>query len=387
MKHIYYMALSLLIASSIFAGCQNAEYGVLKNQAYITQTKTNPNTVVKVFIDKENVTANLSVRLSGPAKTDCAFKLSEDAATLMHYNSLNYTDYQFLTPEQYTLSSNQVTIHKGETISESIDLNILPLTDEMKNSGKKFAVAISLSSDDGNASILTPGARIIYILDPAIVTNVPVFGPQNNAYIKLEEDLALSEWTVEFCVNMSMLGKDIGELNNQALLDACSELGEADGQIYTRFGDAPIAGDVLQIKTQGSQMNSQMHFETNKWYHIAWVCTGTKLYLYVDGKLDNSIDLPGKVTNISKEKCKIGNSDYLRSDLRMSELRLWTRALKQKEIANNMYAVNPSSDGLFFYFKLNEGSGINFTDATGKGNKAYCVQENWMTGVRLNENN
>lgn len=387
MKHFYHISLILSLAATIISGCQDAEYGVLENQAYITQTKTNPNTVVKVFIDQEDVTANLSVRMSGPASEDCHFSLREDSALLDHYNSLNYTDYQFLSQEQYSISSRDVTIRKGETISEALDLKILPLTTEMKESGNKYAVAVSLTSNDENVDILKPGASIVYILDPAIVTDVPVFGPQNNAYIKLEEDLALSEWTVEFCVNMSLLGKGIGELNNQALLDAGSALGEADGQIYTRFGDAPIAGNALQIKTQGSQMNSQMLFEENRWYHIAWVCTGTKLYLYVDGKLDNSIDLPGKVTNISKGKCKIGNSDYLKADLRMSELRLWTRALKQREIANNMYAVNPASEGLFFYFKLNEGSGINFTDATGKGNTAYCVQDNWMKGVRLNDNN
>ena len=38
------------------------------------------------------------------------------------------------------------------------------------------------------------------------------------------------------CVNMSKLGKKVGELNNQALFDGSSSLGESDGQIYTRFG-------------------------------------------------------------------------------------------------------------------------------------------------------
>ena len=49
-------------------------------------------------------------------------------------------------------------------------------------------------------------------------------------------------------------------------------------------------------------MNSATLFEEDKWYQIAWVCTSSKLYLYVDGKLDNSIDVPGKVTNLSKNE-------------------------------------------------------------------------------------
>lgn len=88
-------------------------------------------------------------------------------------------------------------------------------------------------------------------------------------------------------------------------------------------------------------MNSATLFEEDKWYQIAWVCTSSKLYLYVDGKLDNSIDVPGKVTNLSKTKCKIGNTEYLKADVQMSEFRLWKRALSQREIANNLYATDP----------------------------------------------
>ena len=187
---------------------------------------------------------------------------------------------------------------------------------------------------------------------------------------------------------MSKLGKKVGELNNQALFDGSSSLGESDGQIYTRFGDAPIEGNRLQIKTQGLQMNSATLFEENKWYQIAWVCTSSKLYLYVDGKLDNSIDVPGKVTNLSKTKCKIGNAEYLKADVQMSEFRLWKRALSQREIANNLYATDPHSNAFFSYFKFNEGKGDRFTDATGNGNEAWCNDPvEWRDNVRLNANN
>ena len=47
----------------VFVGCDNAEYSVLHNQAYISQTGTNPNTALKVFIDQDLVTANLNVVL------------------------------------------------------------------------------------------------------------------------------------------------------------------------------------------------------------------------------------------------------------------------------------------------------------------------------------
>ena len=42
--------IGLLFFTCLFVGCDNAEYSVLHNQAYISQTGTNPNTALKVFI-------------------------------------------------------------------------------------------------------------------------------------------------------------------------------------------------------------------------------------------------------------------------------------------------------------------------------------------------
>lgn len=44
------------------------------------------------------------------------------------------------------------------------------------------------------------------------------------------------------------------------------------------------------------------------------------------------MDMPGKVVNIGKTDAKIGNTDYLKAEVQMSELRLWKRALTQREI-------------------------------------------------------
>ena len=108
---------------------------------------------------------------------------------------------------------------------------------------------------------------------------------------------------------------------------------------------------------------------------------------YVRAVKDNSKDTSGKVTNLGKNKCKIGNTDYLKADVQMSEFRLWTRALSQREIANNQYATDPHADGLFAYFKFNEGQGDEFADFTGHGNKGWCTSPvRWVPDVQLNAN-
>ena len=52
----------------------------------------------------------------------------------------------------------------------------------------------------------------------------------------------------------------------------------------------------------------------------------------------------------------------------MSELRFWTKAITPTQILNNMFNVNPGSDGLEAYWRLDEGEGNEFRDYTGHGN-------------------
>ena len=59
---------------------------------------------------------------------------------------------------------------------------------------------------------------------------------------------------------------------NQAIFSAGPGNGIAeDGEIYIRFGDGPIPGNILQIKTQGTQVNAATKFKNNQWYHLAFV--------------------------------------------------------------------------------------------------------------------
>src|SRR3712207_9529969 len=113
----------------------------------------------------------------------------------------------------------------------------------------------------------------------------------------MKEDFNATQWTVEFCVNIDNLGEKVGEKNNQQLL--CG-WGDNDGEIFSRFGDAPIEGNRMNIKAQGGQLNSSTQFATNKWYHVAIVSNGTSLSLYVNGVLDKT----EAVSEIGRASCR-----------------------------------------------------------------------------------
>lgn len=118
--------IGLLFFTCLFVGCDNAEYSVLHNQAYISQTGTNPNTALKVFIDQDLLTANLNVRLSDPAEKDYNFEFVEDAELLAKYNEVNYTSYKFLPAEQYNFKGKEAVIKQGRFFRNRQDWKFFP---------------------------------------------------------------------------------------------------------------------------------------------------------------------------------------------------------------------------------------------------------------------
>lgn len=369
----------MALGALLLTGCNDAEYGTLSNQAYILQTNTNANSSLKLTVGAEVATTTLNVRLSDVANVESRYRLVYDTAVVNEYNRLNETPYVSLPQESFSLSSEETTIEAGASVSTPITLTVPPYSEALKASGKKYAIGFRLENTSGNASVLPSGSKIVYILDQVVIQPVVVLDQSHYVSQDLVKNYPLTEWTVEMNINKHVLYTEVGRGNNQAIF------GAGPDEIYIRFGDAPIEGNRLQIKTQGTQMNSLALFNEHTWYHLAFVCTGTKLYLYVNGQLDNSMDLPGKTTNVNSINI-CSPSTYWLGNAMYSEVRFWQRARSQAEIANNMYACDPTTPGLITYYKMNEGEGYSFRDASGNGNNAetngQAVPE-WIQDVRI----
>ena len=369
----------MALGALLLTGCNDAEYDTLSNQAYILQTNTNANSSLKLTVGAEVATTTLNVRLSDVANVESRYRLVYDTAVVNEYNRLNETPYASLPQESFSLSSEETTIEAGTSVSTPITLTVPPYSEALKASGKKYAIGFRLENASGNASVLPSGSKIVYILDQVVIQPVVVLDQSHYVSQNLVKNYPLTEWTVEMNINKHVLYTEVGRGNNQAIF------GAGPDEIYIRFGDAPIEGNRLQIKTQGTQMNSLALFNEHTWYHLAFVCTGTKLYLYVNGQLDNSMDLPGKTTNVNSINI-CSPSTYWLGNAMYSEVRFWQRARSQAEIANNMYACDPTTPGLITYYKMNEGEGYSFRDASGNGNNAetngQAVPE-WIQDVRI----
>ena len=251
-KQIFHiLALSALLAGAV--SCDNAEYKPLKNQAFFSQTNTNAYSSQKITLGNDEAASSISIRLSEPATEDVSFRVKYDPAVLEAFNQRTSNTLDLYPEDLFTLTPSEVTILEGSSTSQPLEILVSPMTDEMKNSGKKYALAFSLESTDGKAGVLSSGAGFVYTLDRVVIQPVPVinYGTRVTGYFGDEMGgLEFREWTVEMDINMDLLGERIGQYNNQAITSIGLQSGPDGGnEIYIRFGDAPIDGRMLQIKT------------------------------------------------------------------------------------------------------------------------------------------
>lgn len=101
----------------------------------------------------------------------------------------------------------------------------------------------------------------------------------------------------------------------------------------------------------------------------------------MNGKLDAQKEVtPQPLTVSTMSICSSGS--YFTSNCLVNEARLWDKALNESQIQNNATIVSPKAKGLVAYWKMTEGVGKKFKDATGHGYDATCNQETkWIHNI------
>ena len=146
-------------------------------------------------------------------------------------------------------------------------------------------------------------------------------------------------------------------------------------------------GEYKEVKVVGSQL------EAEKWTHIAVVFDGTNIALYQNGQKRHQKPLDTKMKDVDlteeydannqTQQFAIGyaydNSRFFQG--MMSEVRVWNRALSADEInaENHFYKVEPDTEGLVAYWKMNDAKGSTLKDHTENKNdlKAETYNGTW----------
>lgn len=340
----------------LLSACHNAEYDSLENAVYISETQDG--NLKKVTIDDNGGKATLTVRVASAYDEDVKIKIGTvSEEELAEFNKKNGTSYVALPVENYILSEQELTIKQGKITAPTVEIAIKPLAEAQIGSGDKYVLPLSIIS--ANKDILRSSKSIFYSIDQVIVTTAPYMKKGTTIKVDLPDaNIETLTWTLEYRIWVEKL---YNTGNDQAQTVSYWGAGPAT-EIYFRWGDANVTGDLIMTKTQGGQFISTKHAKSGQWYHHAWVHDGKTVKLYINGEYDTQMDSPGKMSKLSNEmSIDTGKESYM-----YSEWRFWTVARTAKQIKENMFSVNSKSEGLEVYFKMNEGKGKVINDHVGK---------------------
>ncbi|MBM7555292.1 LamG-like jellyroll fold domain-containing protein [Halanaerobacter jeridensis] len=143
---------------------------------------------------------------------------------------------------------------------------------------------------------------------------------------------------------------------------------------FEYLSDGKLAFSVTYDDAGNQPLESNKELTDNKWHHVAGVFTGTKQLFYLDGQLQDSININDTILSnnhsllvAASHKSDDRLSEYTTAQLK--EIRLWQTALSKAEIETKMYQESKGGEaGLVGYWKLDEGTGDIAYDYAGGNN-------------------
>ncbi|WP_290539977.1 DUF1735 and LamG domain-containing protein [Alistipes sp.] len=374
----------LMLMTAVLTGCQDSAdtYPAL----YMTDAQVRPDR--SMTIDELPAKASFTVSSSVVVDHAVNVELAVCPELLEGYNAQYGKNYQLPPLESFSLSTNEASILAGYSTSSEVVFSLNSM-DAFKE-GVTYCVPISIKSVSGSLSILEPSRTLFLVLKTPVISKAIYLGGSNIYNVaKFQEnsDLsALKELTLETRVYVK---------NFQPYDPYISSIMGIEGECGVRFGDVKIPNNCLQICHGDYQpAAADKPFATDTWYHVAAVWTGSSWDIYIDGQYATGVATQGETINLTSDNsggfylgASYGGGRPL--DGYVAECRVWTRALSQSEIANNMNYVDPASDGLLAYWRMNEwevaAGGNRVKDLTGHGYDAIggssqpqMIDTKWM---------
>ena len=366
MKTIKNITAILLMALSL-AACNSEgdkfDYG--KVGLLITGTEQVP--VQRFTVDELPSTYAVTVKATRRTASDVIVRLAIDTALVRTYNAQHGTAFYAVPLSSVKLENNEVTIRQGEALSTTAQVKVVSTDDFIE--GATYVIPVTIQQVIGDGGEVIESSRTLLLQISRIISFYSLENNQNASsnYIFPDEKMVnLSNYTIEFKVFSYRFGK-VGDIKRVLAIEGKNE---EEANMF-RFGENGSAGgDILQWVLPGGRCFSSTHFKTNRWYLVSCTYDGATFKMYVDGVEDAQASGSGKVTPFQRFELGMSWGNYRNSQFyqgRLCEVRVWDRALTASEIAMGFAGVNAHSEGLVAYWKMNEGEGHIFHDATGHG--------------------
>lgn len=340
-KNIFTIIIFVIV---VFLGaCKPNEKELLSPKVYFEN-----NELRLEVLDQEVMTYDFRARLSSITSTtsDISYSIAE-TSVVADYNRKNGTNYEVFNTSNAILSNDVTTIQQGAlyTGNTLLQLSNLGSIEE----GKSYILPVRIQS---SSIPIIQGADIVYFILSKPVRIKKVWSLKSN-YIRIPV-LPTTEFksvTYEALIYIDHFGSNNTIMGNEGIL-------------ILRIGDLALPGganDLIQI-AGSKQYHSTQKFTAKKWYHVAFTYdqpTG-KTAIFINGNkaAESNWDTPGfdlSPTGTGFFVGKVANFMWGERPFSgyMSEVRLWNASRTENQIKQNMLSIDPKTEGLIAYYKLN----------------------------------
>lgn len=356
----------LLVFAAFFVSCNDADS--YRDIIFITGSEVDP-------ISRYNVEAPRDIALTVSASSKVSGKvtisLDVDENLINEYNKKYKANALLLPKETYSLDNKKVEIEDGGYISDPIKISLNDVSNMVP--AQAYILPVKIMNIDGGFPILE-SAKVIYLaISRTLVTKGARLQGAYFSHAFSDEYKAVDQFSMETKVYINKFTTASHKITSimgweENLLLRCGDTSLEPGQLELAGGATKCSISEADAMTTG------------RWYHVAATYDGAGAKVYIDGKLvaqkaaaRGPIDMTyGYKDNAFVIGISAGDGTR-RLDGAVSEVRLWSRALTQEEITNNVCFVDPTSPGLISYWRLDEADaytngGVTYIrDATGKG--------------------
>lgn len=366
MKKTIHILLFAAIALLIACDSEGDKFDYQKVGLLITGTEQMP--VQRFTVDELPATCAVTVKATRKCEKAVTVRLAIDTSLVRTYNAQHGTAYYPVPMSAVSLDDSEVVIEAGDALSTAAQVRVLSTDDFIEGATYVIPVTITQVSGEGQAEVIE-SSRTIFLQISRIISFYSLennYQASSNYIFPDDKMVNLTNYTIEFKVYSYKFGK-VGDIKRVLAIEGKNE---EEANMF-RFGENGSAGgDILQWVLPGGRCFSETHFKTNRWYLISCTYDGATFKMYVDGVEDAQASGSGKSTPFQRFELGMSWGNYRSGQFfsgRLCEVRLWNRALTASEIATGIAGVNAHSDGLVAYWKMNEGEGHIFHDATGHG--------------------
>lgn len=366
---IKYIKFGVIAACAfLFAGCVAGDFFDPSPEA-IVMTGTDMNPMIKFAVEDDAATYPVTVSATGPVSEDVKISLKIDNSLVENYNKQYRTSYYALPDNATALDKKEVVIEKGATSSEASLFRIV--SRDAFEDGRIYIVPVTITAVNGGGLDVLEASRTLYIRLSTIMDftalDISNYRMYSNYIFDDSKKIELPTYTYEIKCMI-----DQYHPGSEPISRLCSWTAKDESRsMMLRFGENGQDINSLQIVSPGGNIISKTRFETGNWYTLSLAFDGSVLRFYVNGVLDS--ELVADCSNVF-QRFELGMSwggGYPQKQRflgRIAEVRVWDRALSIGEIQLGLCAVDATTaEGLKAYWRMNDGEGHIFHDATGNG--------------------